>query len=71
MEVSSLIHELGCFVLGEIHAEPVSSCKRKQVWISFSKTNKASGTIFKVLDTHVRTLIMENKSLNGEVDFAS
>jgi hypothetical protein len=66
MELSSLIHELGCFVLGEIHTEPIFSCKR-----NFSKTNKASGTIFKVLDTHVRTLIMENKSLKREVDFAS
>jgi hypothetical protein len=71
MEVSSLIYELGCFALGEIHAEPIFSCKRNQLWISFSKTNKASRTIFKVLDTHVRTFIMANKSLNGEVDFAS
>jgi len=39
--------------------------------MDFFLQNKASRTIFKVLDTHVRTLIRVNKSLNGEVDFAS
>jgi hypothetical protein len=39
--------------------------------MDFFLQNKASGTIFKVLDTHVKTLIMENKSLKVEVDFAS
>jgi hypothetical protein len=64
MEVSSLIYELSCFALGEIHAEPIFSCKWNQLWITFSKTNTASRTIFKVSDTHVRTLIMEKKKKN-------
>jgi hypothetical protein len=60
-----------CSAVGEIHAEPIYSCQKNQLPISFSKTNSASRTIFKVLNVHVSTLIMATKPLTKEVYFVS